>query len=75
MISGSQRKAVYLILQDFIFLFHMMLFSTKRNVAATLMRHEFGFLHTDNACKKPRGRTKWVPVFPGTLTPLITATA
>jgi len=75
MISDSQRKTVNLILQDFIFLFHMVLFSTKRDVAPPLMRYEFGFLHTDNVCKKPSGRTKWVPVFPGTLTPLITATA
>lgn len=39
MISDSQRKTVNLILQNFIFLFHMMLCSTKRDVAAPLMRY------------------------------------
>ena len=73
--SDSQELRVECVLQYLVLLSYNVLLPTVRDVAATLMewRHE-----SDPHSKKaqlPKARTKWVPVFPGTFVPSITATA
>ena len=76
--SDSQELRVECVLQYLVLLSHNVLLPAVRDVAATLTkwRHESDpHSHAVKKAQLPKARTKWVPVFPGTFVPSITATA